>query len=151
MVYPVGKRLAAHHSIDDVARKRPAELPHIGGVDVAVQYARHVVAAVDGDELSADRIAVAMLEENLFADVRGLRTEVHRLVLAVERQAAQSDALHVLFGRHAYGGGIGEDAAAVLPRLLGVVELYASDLCCTFHGEEGLLAVGDDEERACGA
>jgi len=127
-----------------------AELAHIGGVDVAVQDAGHVVAAVDGDELSAERVAVAVFEEYLLAYLRRLCPEVHCHVLSVEGEARERDTLHGIGLRHLYRGGVGDYAVGVVERLFGIIELYSSHLRGRLYSEKWVFAVGYHKQRACG-
>ena len=83
MVYPVGIFLLCDDFVNDGGAETAAELPHIGGVDVAVEDARNVIALVYGDELAAERIAVTVLEQNLLAG--SFSPEIHCEVFAVER------------------------------------------------------------------
>ena len=85
VVYPVGIGSHMHYGVDDSRSERASELSHVGWIDMAVQNAWHIVATVNGNELSAQGIAVAVLEKNLFADVWRLGSEVHRHVFAIER------------------------------------------------------------------
>ena len=74
--------------------------------------------------------------------------EVHSEILAVEGEATERDALHILLCSELYGRRIGNDAVGIVPCLLGIVELYATHLRGGLHGEKGMLAVGDNEKRA---
>ena len=146
VVNPIGVGLLSDYSIDDIGMESPPELPHVGGIGMAVKDARHIGAVVNSNELAAQRITVTMLEENLFDVVLRRGSEVHRHVFAIERQAAEGDTQHSLVLRGADGRRIFDDAALVLPRLLGIVELYASHLSRGFNGKERLLPVCDNEE-----
>ena len=53
IIDPIGVGLLSNNCIDDICLERSSELPHIGWIDVAVQYARHIGAMADGNELAA--------------------------------------------------------------------------------------------------
>ena len=69
MVNPIGVSLLTYHAVYHVATERTAKLTHIGWIHVTMQNARNVIALVDSYELTTQRIPIAMLKQNLFADV----------------------------------------------------------------------------------
>ena len=74
-----------------------------------MQDAWDVVAVVDADELAAERVAVAVLKEYLFAGVLRLGTEVHSHIFAIECQRRQRHALYILMVAHLDGWRVGDN------------------------------------------
>ena len=146
MVDKIGIGVAGHDGVDNVFVERASEFTHIGRVHVAVENARDVVAAVDGDKLSAEWVAVAVFTQDLFAKVLPRCAEIHGHIFAVEGKAGECDALDDALGSHLDGGFVRNDFVGVVKRLLRVPELDAANLCGRFHGDERFQRVGDDEE-----
>ena len=87
VVNPISIGFVTNNSINNFALKRAAELPHVCRIYMAVQDSWYIVAAVYSNKLPAERITVAVLEENLFADVWSLGAEIHSHIFSVEGQA----------------------------------------------------------------
>src|SRR6187397_318766 len=112
---------------------------------MAVKNARDVVAVIDADELAAERIAVAMLEKNLFARMSAIRIEVHRRELAVERETRQRHALGGLYARNLNGRWVLDDLCRVVKCLARIPELQPAQLRGAFDRDERLRLVLDAE------
>lgn len=112
--------------IDDGAAVAALDEALVGGIDVAVEDARDVVAVIDADEFAAEGVAVAMFEEDLLAGVGAGGIKIHGEVLAVEGEGGEGHALRGLGLGDADGGGILDDFVGVGEGLLRIPELEAA-------------------------
>src|SRR5688500_7627169 len=115
-----------------------------------MQDARDVVAVVDANKLPAERVAVAVLDEDLLADDLGRRVEIHGEEFAEEREARQRHALRRRRFRRLDRRRILDDLLGVVERLLRIPELSPADLRRAFDRDERPLLVLDREDAAYG-
>src|SRR5690606_4017697 len=66
-----------------------ANFPHDGRIHVAMEETRNVIAIINADELAAERIAIAVLNQNKLAGKAAVCIEIHGDVFAVKRKPAE--------------------------------------------------------------
>ena len=93
-----GKRKGArsNHGVDDSLAVATFDEALVGRIDVTVEDARNVVAVIDANKFSTQRVAVTMLEKDLLTRLVARGVEIHGDVLAVESETGKSDSLRRL-------------------------------------------------------
>src|SRR5690606_6103091 len=119
-------------------------------IHVAMEETRNVIAIINADELAAERIAIAVLNQNKLAGKAAVCIEIHGDVFAVKRKPAECYSLRVCSLAHLNGGGIANDFCWVDQFLFRIPELNAFDPRCRFHCNENLRAVPDFEHAPYG-
>ena len=84
MVNGIGISAASNNRINNLTREGAAKKAHIGRIDGTMQDTRNIVAEIYADKLATQRITIAMLEENLLANIIATTIEIHSYVLAIE-------------------------------------------------------------------
>ena len=150
MVNGEGETGRRDNGIDDAFAEAAAEITLVGGIHVAMEDARDVVAVIDADEFTAEGIAVAMFEENLFAGMTAGGIEIHGDVLAVKSQRGESDALGGLGLGDLDGRRVFNDFYGVAKGLLWIPELEAAQLGRAFDRNKRSGIVLDPKDTADG-
>lgn len=120
----------------------------VGWVHMAMEDPRNVIAMVDANELTAERIAIAVLKEDLLAGEVARGVEVHGQVLTEESEGGEGDALGGFGFGNLDSSGVFDDFGGVVQGLPWVPELQAAELRGAFDGDERRFFIFDAEDAA---
>ena len=148
MIDRESKRRRSDNGINDPFAETAAEVALVGGIHVAMKDAGYVVAIIDTNEFAAERITVAMFEENLFAGMVAGGVEIHCDIFAVKRERGERDALGGLRLGNLDRGRIFNDFGGIAEGLFRIPELQAAQLRRAFDRDEG-SGIDPRCERRC--